>query len=250
MAPRREGSFRVAFVFTGEGRASACVYSSETAAWGRLITADARCGDVENKPSAMVGDALYWVLDDGDILELHLGKESLAVVEPPPGVLALYEGNIQLMDAADGALGLAGMDVFSLQLWARQAGRDGGSVASCWVLRKTISLDAFAPQPHAGMRVIPVPPVELLAVDEDGSTAFIWTMDGIFMVHLEDEMLKKVSANVLVNSVYPYSSFYVADMDIGNGCHQYQVDSLLFTSLKYLIVFLAIHAFKRMYIKQ
>ncbi|KAF0929285.1 hypothetical protein E2562_019872 [Oryza meyeriana var. granulata] len=192
---RREGSFRVAFVFTGEGRASACLYSSETGAWGKLITAEARCGDVDKKPSALAAGALYWVLDDGHILELHLGKESLAVVEPPPGALALYGGNIQLMYAADGALGLAGMEVFSLQLWRREAGRDG--IASSWVLRKTINLDLFTPQPRAGLRVIPVPPVELLGVDEHGIFTFIWTMEGIFMVHLEDEMLKKNSFALL-----------------------------------------------------
>uniref|UniRef100_A0A0E0M5G6 Uncharacterized protein n=1 Tax=Oryza punctata TaxID=4537 RepID=A0A0E0M5G6_ORYPU len=216
---RRDGSFRVAFVFTGEGRASACLYSSETAAWSRLIIAEARCGDVnDKKPSALAGDALYWVLDDGDILELDMGKETLAVVEPPPDALTLYgRNNIQLMASPDGTLGLAVMDVFSfsLQLWAREAGGADEVASTSWVLRKSINLDVFTPMVCGadGVRVILVPPVRLLGVDEDGISAFIWTIQGIFMLHLEDEnemLMKKVAASRMVDFVYPYSSFYVA----------------------------------------
>uniref|UniRef100_A0A0D9XHS3 F-box domain-containing protein n=1 Tax=Leersia perrieri TaxID=77586 RepID=A0A0D9XHS3_9ORYZ len=174
--PRREGSFRVAFVFTGEGRASACIYSSETETWGRLImAAEIRCGDVGRNPSALAGgNKLYWMLDDGDILELNLTKETLAVVAPPPDAMSLYCGNIQLMaNGGGGEVGLVGMEVFSLQMWARE------EASGSWVLRKTINLDVFAPRPRA--RLIHVPPVRLLGVDEDGRIVFVWTVDGIFM---------------------------------------------------------------------
>ncbi|CAN6283614.1 unnamed protein product [Urochloa humidicola] len=56
---RRQGSFRVAFVFTGGGRASACLFSSETGAWGRLIRAELLCGPVDTRPVALAGNALY-----------------------------------------------------------------------------------------------------------------------------------------------------------------------------------------------
>lgn len=137
------------------------------------------------------------------------------VEPPPPDALALYgRSSIQLMASPDGALGLAVMDVFSLQLWAREAGgADGVASTSSWVLLKSIDLDVFAPMPLpcAGGRVILVPPVRLLGVDEGGISAFIWTIEGIFMLHLEDEMLmKKVAASRVVDFVYPYSSVYVA----------------------------------------
>uniref|UniRef100_A0A0E0EVT6 Uncharacterized protein n=1 Tax=Oryza meridionalis TaxID=40149 RepID=A0A0E0EVT6_9ORYZ len=242
---RRDGSFRVAFVFTGEGRASACLYSSETAAWGRLITAGtARCGDVGTKPSALAGDALYWVLDDGDILELDMGKETLAVVEPPPpDALTLYgRSSIQLMASPDGALGLAVMDVFSLQLWAREA--DGVASTSSWVLRKSIDLDVFVPMPLpcAGGRVILVPPVRLLGVDEGGISAFIWTIEGIFMLHLEDEMLmKKVAASRMVDFVYPYSSFYVAgDGGLGSSAGTGMLKIVLVVKVKMMVQFMEV----------
>uniref|UniRef100_A0A0E0IV92 F-box domain-containing protein n=1 Tax=Oryza nivara TaxID=4536 RepID=A0A0E0IV92_ORYNI len=189
---RRHGSFRVAFVFTGEGRASACLYSSETAAWGRLITAGtARCGDVGKKPSALAGDALYWALDDG---RRRHPRARHGQGDPRRGRAAAARR--------------------SGSLWARESGgADGVASTSSWVLLKSIDLDVFAPMPLpcAGGRVILVPPVRLLGVDEGGISAFIWTIEGIFMLHLEDEMLMKmVAASRVVDFVYPYSSVYVA----------------------------------------
>ncbi|KAL6642495.1 hypothetical protein ACP70R_020676 [Stipagrostis hirtigluma subsp. patula] len=209
---RREGSFRVAFVFTGNGRASACLYSSETGAWGRLITADGRCDDVDSKPSALVGDALYWMLDDGDILELHLGKESLAVVEPPPCAQILYRGNVQLMEAEDFALGFAGVKDYNLHLWVREAGRES---PARWLLRTIIRLVVFAPPPGVTLRIKMEPPVKILGVDEAGNCAFLRTIFGIYMLSLDAVCLKKLSDAELLEFVRPYSSFYVAGGAVG-----------------------------------
>nr|XP_034570767.1 uncharacterized protein LOC117835525 [Setaria viridis] len=205
---RREGSFRVAFVFTGNGRASACVYSSETGTWGRLITAEAPCGDVCMKPSALVGDAVYWLLDEGGILELHLGKERLAPMETPTHAQSLYLSNIQLMEAEAGVLGFAGVKMYSLHLWAREADRDG---TANWVLRTAINLGPFAPPPCVIPRIMLVPPIKILGVDEGGNFAFLRTIFGIFMLSLDGVLLKKVSDAEIMELVHPYSSFYVAD---------------------------------------
>ncbi|CAN6318867.1 unnamed protein product [Urochloa humidicola] len=206
---RREGSFRVAFVFTGSGRASACVYSSETGAWGRLIRAEAPCDDVSVKPSALVGDAVYWLLDDGGILELHLVKESLALVQPPPHAQSLYLSNIQLMEAEDGVLGFAGVtqNSYSLHLWAREAGPDG---TANWVLRTAIKLAGFAVPEGVASWIMLVPPIQITGVDEGGKFAFLKTIFGIFMLSLDAVLLKKVSDVGLMEFVRPYSSFYVA----------------------------------------
>ncbi|RCV43363.1 hypothetical protein SETIT_9G288600v2 [Setaria italica] len=205
---RREGSFRVAFVFTGNGRASACVYSSETGTWGRLITAEAPCGDVCMKPSALVGDAVYWLLDEGGILELHLGKERLAPMETPTHAQSLYLSNIQLMEAEAGVLGFAGVKMYSLHLWAREADRDG---TANWVLRTAINLGPFAPPPCVIPRIMLVPPIKILGVDEGGNFAFLRTIFGIFMLSLDGVLLKKVSDAEIMELVHPYSSFYVAE---------------------------------------
>ncbi|CAN6299815.1 unnamed protein product [Urochloa humidicola] len=206
---RREGSFRVAFVFTGSGRASACVYSSETGAWGRLIRAEAPCNDVSVKPSALVGDAVYWFLDDGSILELHLGKESLALVEPPPHAQSLYLSNIQLMESEVGVLGFAGVtqNSCSLHLWAREAGHDG---TANWVLRTAIKLAWFAVPEAVVSWIILMPPIKIIGVDEGSKFAFLQTIFGIFMLSLDAVLLEKVSDVALMEFVRPYSSFYVA----------------------------------------
>ncbi|KAL6905950.1 hypothetical protein ACP4OV_003551 [Aristida adscensionis] len=206
---RRRGSFRLAFVFTGGGRASACLYSSEAGAWGKLITAEAICDDISGKPSALAGDALYWVLDDGDILELHLGKERLAIVEPPPDARSLYRRNSLLMDAG-GTLGFAGVNDYSLHLWAWEADLDG---TAKWVRRKIIDLSEFAPSPEV---ILLMPHVKLRCVDESGSFAFIRTAFGMYMVSLNaSSPFKKVSDAELFELFRPYSSFYVEG---GSGC--------------------------------
>ncbi|RLN20003.1 hypothetical protein C2845_PM02G17140 [Panicum miliaceum] len=209
---RREGSFRVAFVFTGNGRASACVYSSETSAWGRLITAETPCDDVCDKPSALVRDAVYWLLDEGGILELHLGKESFASVEPAPHAQSLYLWNIQLMEAEAGVLGLADVKQYSLHLWAREADRDGNAN---WVLRTAIDLSVFAPPPGVIPRIMLMPPIKILGVDEGGDFAFLRTILGICMLSLDAVavQLKKVSDADLLEIVCPYSSSFVAGMN-------------------------------------
>ncbi|GJM91678.1 hypothetical protein PR202_ga08079 [Eleusine coracana subsp. coracana] len=207
------GSFCVAFVFTGGGRASACVYSSETGAWGRLITAAALCGDVRGKATALAGDALYWLLYGDGILELHLGKESMTEIEPPPGAQSLYEGNVQLMMAAGGALGFIGVKDYSLHLWVWDSGSDGGTAK--WVLSKIIGLELFELLQLPGPRrqIVMVPPVSILGVDEGGDFAFLKMTLGIFKVHLSAESFMRVSDIEVLEFVRPYSSFYVAGMN-------------------------------------
>ncbi|CAL4916081.1 unnamed protein product [Urochloa decumbens] len=202
---RREGSFRVAFAFTGGGRASACLYSSETGAWGRLITAEAHCDDVRATSGTLVGGVLYWMLEECGILELHLGEERLTVLEPVPGAASVYRKNVQLMEAEGGMLGFAGVTEYRLQLWAREAQVDG-SVSETWVLRKTIGLHRFVLSPGESHLFMPM----LVDVDEGGNFVFLWTVDGIYMVSLDAAQFKKVSDTEPLEDVRPYSSFYIA----------------------------------------
>ncbi|TVU31326.1 hypothetical protein EJB05_23008, partial [Eragrostis curvula] len=211
---RRKGSsFRVAFVFTGLGRASACVYSSETGAWGRLITAEAPCDDVRLKTGTLVGDAFYWLLEEGGILELHLGKESLTAVEPPPGSQNFYEGNMQLMEAEGSALGFAGVKDYSLHLWEWVAEQDGTAM---WVLSKIIDLDESTMLSGLTLPIMMVPPMQILGVDEGGNFAFVRMVFGNFMINLSNGRGMWVSDAKVMEFVRPYSSFYVAG-GVGGG---------------------------------
>lgn len=183
---RREGSFRVAFVFTGGGRASACLYSSEAGAWGRLIMAEAQCHDVCTMSGKLVGGVLYLLLKEDGILEFHLAEERLTVAEPLPAAESLHHRSIQLMEAEDGMLGFAGLTEYSLELWAREAEVDG-SVK--WVRRQMIGLQGFALRPGTNRLFMPI----LVDVDEGSNFAFLWTTHGIFMVSLDTAQFKKVS---------------------------------------------------------
>uniref|UniRef100_A0A0A9C258 Uncharacterized protein n=1 Tax=Arundo donax TaxID=35708 RepID=A0A0A9C258_ARUDO len=71
------------------------------------------------------------MLKEGRILELHLGKESLTVVELPPREESMYQESIQLMEAESSVLGFAAVKEYSVKLWAREADVDGSARGCC-----------------------------------------------------------------------------------------------------------------------
>ncbi|XP_039793604.1 uncharacterized protein LOC120659499 [Panicum virgatum] len=99
------GPFFVVLVGDGNGATGSHLYSSEAGAWN----ASADLGSIsfaKRKPSALVGDDLYFVLAPGDIiLKYNLGKNCLSIIHPPeaPG----KHGDILLVPMEDGSLGLA-----------------------------------------------------------------------------------------------------------------------------------------------
>uniref|UniRef100_A0A453DPT2 F-box domain-containing protein n=1 Tax=Aegilops tauschii subsp. strangulata TaxID=200361 RepID=A0A453DPT2_AEGTS len=80
--------FKVVLVsIYGEGQTVVCVYSSETATWGGLISTEApHDGCLLDCPGTLVGSVLYWPLHiQGDnILEFDLDTQNLTVIKGPP----------------------------------------------------------------------------------------------------------------------------------------------------------------------
>lgn len=75
----------------------------------------------------------------------------------------------------------------------------------------------FAPSPGMTPRIMLVPPIKILGVDEGVDFAFLRTILGSFMLSLDALrlwlQLKKVSDADLMEIVCPYSSFFVAGMN-------------------------------------
>ncbi|KAL5230888.1 hypothetical protein ABZP36_029664 [Zizania latifolia] len=206
--------FLVVVVFTSHGRVFACVYSSQTSVWGEVIStpAPSPCELCEDSP-ALVGEALYWLLDGNRILEFKFGSQILALVERPPETHAIYKWNIRVARLGDYGLGLAAVKDFSLHLWVQEVADDG---ASKWVLHREIGLDTLLPLPtapslEAGRRLVGMTPVWISGLSEDGNVVFLRTTVGIFLVWLETMKFKKVSDTLLMKTVYPYASCYVPD---------------------------------------
>nr|TKW30264.1 hypothetical protein SEVIR_2G024100v2 [Setaria viridis] len=95
--------------------ARACVYSSETRAWGTPTSVDLGVsGNVNNKRSgAVVRDGIYFALTWGErILKFGLVKNCLSIIFTPD----VYQCGVVLMPMEDGSLGLAGIKCSSLHL--------------------------------------------------------------------------------------------------------------------------------------
>ncbi|VAH41051.1 unnamed protein product [Triticum turgidum subsp. durum] len=211
--------FKVVLLASGrthERSFSVCVYSSQTGAWGDVISAEFQPAAMEPLytaselymyvPSTLVGSSIYWLLrGNGDtIVEFDMGSRSLAMIEMP---LDLYDhdksSSFMTMPAQDGGLGLILVNDFYAKLWKRGADCNGVAI---WVpgitiqLGKLLSLNA---EHNRG-------PLSLLGFSED-SNAFVAGASriGIFVVYLNPLRFKKIHERRDLCIFHPFESFCV-----------------------------------------
>ncbi|CAN6299820.1 unnamed protein product [Urochloa humidicola] len=207
-APGCGSIFSVVLVFTIGHNAFACVYSSQTRAWGDLVSTPMPSleSELTEEPGALVGDAMYWLLGESSILEFQLGDQRLALVERPLETFSVYKRNIRVVNSDRGILGLTAVKNFSLHLWAREAGHCGSASAK-WVLHRAIELRTLLELPLTQPRVGSIP-VWISGLCEDSGAVFLRTMLGMFVVWPETMQFKMVTNNVLMKTVYPYAKFH------------------------------------------
>ncbi|CAM0877860.1 unnamed protein product [Alopecurus aequalis] len=183
--------------------ACACVYSSETSVWTDVTTIDVPAYSVAAKPTALVGNTLYWLLDNSCIFDFDLDNHRLGLTERIPyDELCSYEGEILLMPTEDGLLGLAGVAGFSLHLWS-MVKSIGGVVT--WTRQRVIDLQKLiAPEVVATCTVA----VEPIGFAEDAGVIFIYVDGNVYMIHLKSMQLKEVSEKGVYGCIFPYASFY------------------------------------------
>uniref|UniRef100_A0A0D9XHS1 F-box domain-containing protein n=1 Tax=Leersia perrieri TaxID=77586 RepID=A0A0D9XHS1_9ORYZ len=201
--------FHLVFVFTSHGRLFACVYSSRIGSWGDLVSAPAPSScELYDEPPALVGEALYWLVNDGScILEFQFGSQSLNLIEQPVVMHSNNKRNIRLVSLEDDVLGLAFIKDSNLHLWARVVADD---CASKWIPHRAIELDKLLTGPMVTLpNCYRVMPVWINGFSEDGNVVFLRTLAGIFFVSLETLKINKMSSSLLLKTLYPYASFYV-----------------------------------------
>ncbi|KAF0929295.1 hypothetical protein E2562_019878 [Oryza meyeriana var. granulata] len=217
----RSGPFHVALVFTIDNGMFACVYSLQTGAWGDLISTPTP-GPLPcmlfDEPPALVGEALYWLVNGSRIIEFNFSTHSLSLIWRPSEMPATHKWNIRVVSLEDDVLGLAFVKDFTMHLWAREVADDG---ASNWIPRRAVEMDnVLPPLPMVteGSRRRRMVPVWISGFSEDGNMVFIGTPAGIFLVWLQTLKFKKVSdESLLIKTIHPYESFYVPN---GGGKHK------------------------------
>ncbi|CAM0947646.1 unnamed protein product [Alopecurus aequalis] len=201
-------------------RAFTCIYSSKTGLWENLISTPIPNKDVSSYciptmvytyDAVLAGDSLYWVLagNFSGILEFDLVKQSLAVIKVPVEIWGDRKC-YRMMRAEGGGLGLlvvSGSDCTG-QLW-KKTDCDG---VSSWGLARTIELDKLLSLDSEEKGNIC-----LLGLAEENNVAFLWTMVGRFMIHLESLKFKKLCKTHIISSYHPFESVYTAGACVDGG---------------------------------
>lgn len=207
-------TFMLVLVRTTSTHALACVYNSESTEWGNAISTPItdRGGMCWIKPSTLVGNALYWLLSGGNILEFDFETQNLAEIEKPTD--AEFEGydysNIQVLRTEDGGLGLAILSGLSMRLWEMKSNSDG---FLGWVVQKTVQLyNLLSLEP--GMEE---EGIMIWGYAEDSNVIFLSAEHDIFMIQLESLQFKNLIRTIYITRYYPYSSFFAAGTVIGGG---------------------------------
>ncbi|KAF8657790.1 hypothetical protein HU200_059950 [Digitaria exilis] len=174
------------------------VYSSETGAWNAQ-EASIDLGPISTSldvmgPSLLVGNALHFLLEDGRrILKYDLGGHALSVMNAPP----LLVGNMALVKAEDGGLGVAGVEGYGLHLWSWRG-------AAGWVQSRVIELEMMLSLEIGD----PSTRFRMSGFSEDASTIFISANAGTFSVELKSERIRKIYGRGIFDAIIPYASFY------------------------------------------
>ncbi|CAM0878952.1 unnamed protein product [Alopecurus aequalis] len=203
--------FRVVLVFLGsksEIGDLACVYSSQTGVWGDLIFTGSPCADF-SKPALLLGNRLYWLsLVDG-IVELDLDEDSLTVIGVPPATSHFleYKENCQIIQAEDGAVGLAILSYPRFQFWKRNV--DAHGVAT-WMPWKSFEMHTIPGLPPQTEGVI----AWLLWYDEDTDVIFLHARGSVYDVQLKLMRSRKLYETHYFNDYRPFKSFYTPGITI------------------------------------
>ncbi|KAL6880529.1 hypothetical protein ACP4OV_012094 [Aristida adscensionis] len=195
------GPFNVVFVGV-YNNTWAILYSSETREWTSPAYLGIECNPTMSNPARLVGDVLYFVVDEGMVvLKYDLAVRRLSLIDAPDE----FDWACMLITAEGGRLGCAIVDNcnYNLFLWSLQAGAGGEGVEEEWVQDRIIDLVNML-QPFPALPVSPA----LLGFAEGTDTIFINTNVGAIAIDLRSGQMKKVGKSGRYYSILPYMSYY------------------------------------------
>jgi hypothetical protein len=203
-----DGPFLVVFVGTIMGCMLVQVYSSKTGTWssspthgliGRPLFA---CHIPMVGSGLLVEDTIHFAIYGGcRILSYDISNRSLTV-RTTPWIYHNGAGNMGLMAAEDGGLGVAGVMGYGLYRWSSFLCPDG---VWAWKQGRTIKLDMMLSidigVPSTSFRVV--------GFAQGADTVFLSGSDGIHAVTLESGQVRKVYGRGHLFRIVPYVSFYI-----------------------------------------
>ncbi|XBI42578.1 hypothetical protein VPH35_126890 [Triticum aestivum] len=177
------------------GRPLTSVYSSETDTWADLISTEVQYhGCFDDYFSTLVGNVLYWSFKYvmKGILWFDLERQILDVLEGPPHMY--HSGNHQIIQAEDGAVGLAMMSHHynNIQMWQRNTIE----------MHNILGIPPRVKGQNTWLKFI-------IGYVEDTDGIFLYMNGGVYMVELESMQSRKLcEARNTITYCHSFRSFY------------------------------------------
>jgi hypothetical protein len=217
-------------------KAFTCLYESESGVWGDIISTAATRAVSVNRPSILVGNALFWLLVGGDILEFDFQRLTLAMIEKPTDARVTdfdADWSVQILRGEDNSIGLAILsDSGRIQLWARKSNCDG---AVSWVRQNTVKLDELFSRPlRPGTGKLVLMP----GYDEDTNLIFLSSDSHDFILQLESMQFSCIGRREYkgFRIYYPYAHFYTAGSTLSLRWMHNEIE-LLLSCIEHMLVF-------------
>ncbi|CAN6293981.1 unnamed protein product [Urochloa humidicola] len=204
--------FKVIAVGEDQDRYFACVYSSETGAWGDLfwiirpVTFMIVCPTC---PSTMLGNSICMLLiieEKLAVLEVDWVRQKIAIIHIPSDAFDLdpfISDHIMVTPTDTGGLSLVVIKDCCVHVWKRATSNGDGDAR--WTLVNTVELGDLI---SLGPTNFPLP-LKIMCVDEDDNVMLISKDTGaVFIVSPEPKKIKQFTRKLSYYDYYPFASFY------------------------------------------
>jgi hypothetical protein len=161
-----------------------------------------------------VGNCLYWLSIDGDVLEFDLGEPSLTVIRGPLDTDDISILNPQIIQAENGVVGYANLSYLCFQMWQRNI--NGHGVAT-WLPWKTIEMDTILNPPPPTKYVVAL----LVGYDDDSDILFLSVRGDIYTVQLNSMQSTKLYEGI--NTYGSHALFLISKCLLTSTYSTYQV---------------------------
>ncbi|XBH75360.1 hypothetical protein VPH35_102129 [Triticum aestivum] len=199
--------FKLVLICNWDAHIFACLYESASRVWGDVVYVASIESIDYSRPSVLVGNALYWLLDGGDVLAFDFERQSLRVIEKPADThITSDHYTFQILRTKESGLGFAVLSKLTIKLWERKLNCDG--VIEWVLLQKNIQLEELFPR----KRLSDITRVMIMGYDEDTNVVVLSTMIGVFMLNLDTMHLKRIQTTKgMCYAIFsPYTNVYTA----------------------------------------
>ncbi|XP_047081897.1 F-box/LRR-repeat/kelch-repeat protein At2g27520-like [Lolium rigidum] len=203
--------FKLILVCTGYKHAFGSLYNSKSGVWGNIASTPTT-DELSIRPSILIGNSVYWLFPGGDILAFDIERQTLGVIQKPPGAQTADYWSFQLLRTDDdSALCFANLSKLRIYIWVRK--RNSYGIARWALQQKFIKLDVLFPQRMDN----DYKKATMVGYDEESNVIVLGTYLGDFMLQPESMRFTRFSKrNSWDNKMhYPYTNFYTAGRGVG-----------------------------------